>query len=126
MFLAALMTFGTILFNEVIVFALTVYAILTPQDFTASCGIVVVLSVVLLILFIVTLFTDNKVITMIYCAVGVFLFGVYLIIDTQMIIGGKTIQLGIDEYCLGAMLLYIDIIQIFLYILEFLRSANSE
>ena len=45
-------------------------------------------------------------------------------IDTQMIIGGKSVELAIDEYALAAMLLYIDIIQIFLYILRMLGSKD--
>ena len=55
-----------------------------------------------------------------YCALGVLLFGIYLIIDTQMILGGKRIQLSVDEYVAAAMMLYIDVIQIFLYILSML------
>lgn len=41
-----------------------------------------------------------------------------------MILGGKTIELTIDEYGLAAMLLYIDIIQIFLYILRLLSDKE--
>jgi hypothetical protein len=86
---------------------------------------VIVLSAVLLVLFIVTLFTSSPFINNLYCAVGVFLFGIYLIIDTQMILGGKAAELAIDEYAVAAMLIYIDIIQIFLYILRFL-GGNKE
>lgn len=85
----------------------------------------IVLSAVLLVLFIVTLFTNSPFINNLYCAVGVFLFGIYLIIDTQMILGGKAAELAIDEYAVAAMLIYIDIIQIFLYILRFL-GGNKE
>jgi FtsH-binding integral membrane protein len=42
-----------------------------------------------------------------------------------MIMGGKTIELGVDEYALAALLLYIDIIQIFLYILQLLSNNNN-
>lgn len=78
----------------------------------------------LLILFIATLFTNSPFITNLYCCIGVMLFGIYLIIDTQMILGGKTIELSIDDYALAAMLLYIDIIQIFLYILQLLGKKD--
>lgn len=78
----------------------------------------------MLVLFIMTLFTSSPFIQNLYCCVGVMLFGVYLIIDTQMILGGKTVQLNIDEYAVAAMLLYIDIIQIFLYILRLLSSDD--
>lgn len=107
-----------------IVVACTIYAAYTESDFTTSYGIIIVLTAALFTLFIVTLFTSSPFIQNLYCCIGVMLFGVYLIIDTQMILGGRTISLSIDEYCLGAMLLYIDIIQIFLYILELLSKKD--
>lgn len=87
---------------------------------------VIILSVILFILFIVTMFTDSPLIRNIYCGVGVLLFSIYLIIDTQMIMGGKTVELRVDEYALAALLLYIDIIQIFLYILQLLSNNNND
>ena len=39
-----------------------------------------------------------------------------------MIMGGRTIELSIDEYAIAAMILYIDIIQIFLYLLQLLSK----
>lgn len=75
---------------------------------------------VLIVLGITSFFVSSPFLTNLYCAVGVFLFGIYLIIDTQMIMGGKHIELNIDEYAIAAMLLYIDIIQIFLYLLRML------
>jgi FtsH-binding integral membrane protein len=41
-----------------------------------------------------------------------------------MILGGKTVEIAVDEYFLAAMLLYIDIIQIFLYILQLLGNKD--
>ena len=108
------------------VLACTVYAVLTPTDFTTSYAIVIMLTVVLLVLWVILLFTDSKVLTLIYCGVGVMLFGIYLVIDTQMIMGGRGIEIGIDEHCFAAMILYIDIIQIFLYLLEFLQTLNRD
>jgi FtsH-binding integral membrane protein len=55
-----------------------------------------------------------------YCALGCIIFGIYLVIDTQLIVGGGRYELSLDDYVAGALLLYIDIIQIFLYILSLL------
>jgi len=55
-----------------------------------------------------------------YCTIGVIIFGMYLIYDTQLIAGGKRLELSIDDYILGALLLYVDIMRIFLYILSIL------
>ena len=51
-------------------------------------------------------------------------FGFYLIVDTQMIMGGKGIELSVDDYVLASMLLYIDIVQIFLYLLRLLGNKD--
>lgn len=48
------------------------------------------------------------------------LLSVYIVWDTQMIVGGKhkKYQLSLDDYVIAAMILYSDIITIFLYILQ--------
>ena len=46
------------------------------------------------------------------------IYGIYLIIDTQLIVGNKGLSLEIDDYIFGAMMLYLDIIQLFIKILE--------
>ena len=84
-----------------------------------------VLLVCLVILGISSIFIDSPFLDNLYCCVGVMLFGFYLIIDTQMIMGGRQVELSIDEYVLAAMLLYIDIIQIFLYLLKILGGNRN-
>lgn len=59
-----------------------------------------------------------------YCSIGIFVFGLYLIIDTQMVIGGKSFAISIDDYVVAALLIYIDIIQLFLYILQILGARR--
>lgn len=103
---------------------LTIYACNTEEDFTTKFGILLVLLACLIVLGITSFFVSSPFLTNLYCCVGVLLFGVYLVIDTQLIMGGKSVELRIDEYALAAMLLYIDIIQIFLYILRLLSNKN--
>lgn len=124
--IAALMTLGNFCLSVAVVVACTLYAFYTDEDYTTSSALVIILSVVLLVLFIVTMFTDSPFIRNLYCAVGVLLFSIYLVIDTQMIMGGKSLELRVDEYVLAALLLYIDIIQIFLYILQLLSNNNND
>jgi FtsH-binding integral membrane protein len=52
-------------------------------------------------------------------------YSLYLIIDTQLILGGKNLELTMDNYVLGAVLLYIDIIQLFLQILKILGKKKD-
>ena len=112
---AAIMTFA-------IVFSLSLYAIFTKEDFTTKWGILIVLLVAMLILGIVSIFAWSPFLDNLYCCLGVIVFGIYLVIDTQLIIGGRKMKLSMDDYIIGALILYIDIIQIFLYLLELLSK----
>jgi len=53
-------------------------------------------------------------------------YSIYLIIDTQLILGGKHKSLSLDDYVLGAVLIYIDIISLFLKILQILGKKKDE
>lgn len=56
---------------------------------------------------------------LIFACFGALLFSFYIIYDTQLIMGGKhETQFAIDDYCLAALSLYLDIVQLFLYMLE--------
>jgi FtsH-binding integral membrane protein len=70
----------------------------------------------------VCMFSSSPFLNNLLCALGVIIFGIYIIIDTQMIIGSHKYGIGMDDYILGALILYIDIIQLFLYILRLLSK----
>lgn len=56
---------------------------------------------------------------MLYNLIGVVLFTFYIVYDTQLILGGKhKQQFAIDDYAFAALNIYLDIINMFLYILE--------
>jgi protein lifeguard len=48
-----------------------------------------------------------------------------LIIDTQLILGGKNVELTMDNFVLGAVILYIDIVQLFIEILKIIGKKKS-
>eukprot|EP00915_Cephaloidophora_sp_WS-2016_P000119 GHVH01000200.1.p1 GENE.GHVH01000200.1~~GHVH01000200.1.p1 ORF type:complete len:292 (-),score=24.32 GHVH01000200.1:57-932(-) len=57
---------------------------------------------------------------------GTILFSCMLVMDTQMIVGGKrTRQYTIDQYILAVMTLFSDIINIFLYVLRIFSSMDN-
>lgn len=58
------------------------------------------------------------------CCLGILVFSFYLIYDTQMVMGNGQLALGIDDYVFGALQLYIDIVQIFLYILQLIGRRD--
>ena len=53
-----------------------------------------------------------------FCVLGCILFSIYIIFDTKMI----QKYLSVDEYVIGALMIYIDVIQLFLYILSLFGS----
>lgn len=54
------------------------------------------------------------------------IYSVYILIDTQLVLGGKNKELTLDNYVLGAMILYVDIVQLFLKILQLLGEKKKK
>ena len=51
-------------------------------------------------------------------AIMVIIYGLYVIYDTQLIAGGGQHELSMDDYVIGAMILYVDIMMMFLELLR--------
>ena len=62
-----------------------------------------------------------------YCLFGAGLFSLYLAHHTRLIVGGKSAKYQMNEkdYVLGAMSLYSDIINVFIYILRILGDVDD-
>ena len=101
--------------------AITVYAMRTKTDFTFLGPILFIVVFVFLTFGILGAILGFRM-HYLWCALGVILFSFYLLIDIQMIMGGSNKSFAFDEdsYILAALCLYMDIIQIFLYILRLL------
>ena len=104
----------------VVTFSLTMYSILTRRDFTVMGGSLFTLLIILIFMGIASIFIHNQIYDLVYSGFGALLFSVYIIYDTQLIIGGKNrkYQISPDDYVLAALTLYLDIINLFLYILS--------
>ena len=100
-----------------ITISLTVYACTTKTDFTFMGGLLFVSSCVLIFLGLFSFIFGNFFRTL-YCVLGVFLFSLYLIFDTQLVMGKFGSEYMIDDYIIASIMIYIDIIQIFMYLLE--------
>jgi FtsH-binding integral membrane protein len=114
---SAIMTVG-------IVVALTVYAFNTKKDFTV-CG--AMLYVVLFLFTIFGFFTIffGFLVNLLYCAMGVLLFSLFLIIDTQMMLGKFGDYYEIDDYVIAAIEIYLDIINIFTFLLRIFGESRN-
>ena len=110
---------------------LTYYAMTTKEDFTTArfIGKGIFSSVVWIVLavsFINVLFIRSSIISMGIAAIFALIYSVYLLIDTQMILGGRHNQVQLDDYILGATVLYVDIISLFLKILQLLGKKKDD
>lgn len=105
---------------------LTLFAFQTKWDFTMMGGFLFVAVIVLMVFGIVAIFVRGKVITLIYASVGALIFSLYLIYDTQLMLGGKhKYSISPEEYIFAALSLYLDIINIFLYILTIIGASRD-
>ena len=60
-------------------------------------------------------------------AAGAFMFSLYLIYDTQMMMGGKhKYALDPEVYIFAALNIYLDVINLFMYILMIVVGSRSD
>ena len=64
----------------------------------------------------------NRVLYNCIIALCIVVFGIFLIFDTQLIVGKGRHRLSLDDYIIAALILYLDIITIFLYLLDLLKD----
>ena len=104
-----------------IVAAITVFAHTTKNDFTIFGPVMMIVFFILLTVQLFAIMFGPR-LNFVYTAIAAFFSSFYLLYDTQLILSGTSDahrQYKIDEesYILAAMILYLDIIQLFLYIL---------
>eukprot|EP00919_Chromeraceae_sp_WS-2016_P076206 GHVR01180126.1.p1 GENE.GHVR01180126.1~~GHVR01180126.1.p1 ORF type:complete len:211 (-),score=13.41 GHVR01180126.1:97-729(-) len=120
--IAALVTF-------LIVVALTAFACQTKYDFTGMGPYLFILLVSLIIFGFVAgiFFSSFGILQIVYAYIGALLFSMYLVYDTQLIVGGKNRkhQFSVDEYVFAALNLYLDIVNLFLFILTIVSHTSD-
>merc|ERR1712232_264353 len=105
-----------------IVMGLTLYAMTTKKDFTMMGGSLFLLLSGMMVLSIFNWFFRVPFIVTLLTAGGCVLEGFYLIYDIQLICGQKRGKFSIDDYIAASMNLYIDIIRIFIKLLDLLNK----
>ena len=73
-----------------------------------------------MIIAIALLFTSNPFLHILYAAISVILYAFYLIYDTQLILSDKAKAISYDDYIIGSIMIYTDIIEIFIRLLKLL------
>ena len=108
---------------------LTLYAMTTKTDFTYCGGLLWMGSLGLIVFWILFfLFRTKYTFTFGYilgCMIGIVIYSLYLIYDTQLLIGKFDNEYSVDDYVFAAINIYLDIINLFIYILQILGGSNS-
>ena len=124
-FISAMYTAESVLLATVltagIFIGLTMYAMTTKSDFTGMGGyLMAALLGLILMSFVCLFFPYSSMGHKILAGIGAILFSFYIVYDTQLMVGGKhhKHQFSVDDYVFAALNIYLDIINLFLYLLE--------
>uniref|UniRef100_A0A8C6YRN9 Protein lifeguard 2 n=1 Tax=Nothoprocta perdicaria TaxID=30464 RepID=A0A8C6YRN9_NOTPE len=103
---------------------------LPPQfDFTSYQGVLFVMLMVLffggIILAVILPYQYVPWLHVIYALLGAIIFTMFLAFDTQMLMGNRRYSLSPEEYIFGALNIYLDIIYIFSFFLQFFGSSQE-
>lgn len=72
------------------------------------------------------MFDCFRVAIIMYGSAGALIFSLYIVYDTQLMMGGNhKYSLSPEEYIFAALNLYLDIINLFLYILTIIGAAKK-
>lgn len=103
--------------------SLSIYACFSDTSYTAGGACIVgLLSSFLTFWF---FFSAIPMASSIYCSLGLLAYSFYIIFDTQMLFDKLDYGYNVDDYILASLNIYLDIIQIFLYILNLLSRLNG-
>jgi len=107
------------------VICLTFYAITTRTDFTMCGGVIWVLAMLMSVACLM-MWIMGPAMHLAYAFLGVFIYSFFLIYDTQLIVGGKHRKMKFDKdaYILASIALYLDIINMFLFVLQILNGER--
>lgn len=108
-----------------VVGGLTLFTMQSKLDLTPYSGALFSFFTALFFASIIQMFVHARVLHLLICVGGVIMFSVYLVFDVQLVMGGHKYALGPDEYVFAALNLYLDIINLFLYILQLLNSSRD-
>ncbi|KAM9252122.1 protein lifeguard 2 [Cariama cristata] len=115
--------------TNLVCLSVTIFSFQTKFDFTSYQGVLFVLLMVLffggIILAVILPYQHVPWLHAIYALLGAIAFTMFLAFDTQMLMGNHRYSLSPEEYIFGALNIYLDIIYIFSFFLQFLGSSEE-
>lgn len=105
---------------------LTLYAIQTKVDYTIYGNVMITLLFGLLFFGFITFSFQIELLRTFYSVGGAVIFSFYIVYDTQLIMGGvnRKIQYTTDDFAIASVNLYLDVVNIFLFILDILHGRS--
>jgi FtsH-binding integral membrane protein len=108
----------------VVCLGVTLFSFQTKYDFTSCFGVMFVISIALLGFGIVAIFSRSPIMYTVYAGLGAVAFSIFLAVDTQLIMGGKRHEISAEDHIFASLMLYIDIVYIFIFILSLLGNRE--
>ncbi|KAG9345036.1 hypothetical protein JZ751_009577 [Albula glossodonta] len=111
--------------TALVAFALSVFAMQSRWDFTTASGTLWVIGWTLVSFGLLCAILRSQYLYIVYACLGTLVFSIYLVMDTQLMLGGKhKYSISPEEYIFAALNLYLDIITIFLFILQIIGLSR--
>jgi len=110
-----------------ITLGLTVFAFQTKIDFTAMGGCLLAVLICFIVFgLIAAFFPASRTLNLVYASIGCIIFSLYIVYDTQLMVGGShKYSLSPEEYVFASLNLYLDIVNLFMYILAIFGNSRS-
>lgn len=106
-------------------FALSIFALLSTTDLTIKVGCALIAAITVMLIFSVATFFPSKLITVIIGSVGAAIFSIYPIYDMQLKVEGEhKYSIASEGIVFAVITIYLDIINMFMYILTILGSSR--
>jgi len=118
-----MIVFQALLLTAAVFISLTTYVFVTKKDFSfLGAGLYAALMILIVWSLINMIFPIDGGFRIVFSAVGALIFAGYILYDTSLIVHNY----GPDDYIEASINLYLDIINLFLYLLEILRMLQGE
>uniref|UniRef100_A0A0P4WTP6 Protein lifeguard 1 n=1 Tax=Scylla olivacea TaxID=85551 RepID=A0A0P4WTP6_SCYOL len=110
----------------VVTIGLTLFAFQTKWDFTFMSGALFTTIIMLIFFGIMAGIMQSRVLYILYACIGALLFCLYIIFDTQLMLGGNhKLAISPEEYIFAALNLYLDVINLFMYLLAIIGAGRD-
>jgi FtsH-binding integral membrane protein len=108
----------------VVVLGLSLYVWNTKDEIDYGSAGCTIIGCVLSTMCLVLLFSDVNRNNTLYSALFCVMFGFYIVYDTHLIVGGGHYEIDAEDYIIASIIIYMDIINLFLHVLRLLGEKR--